>query len=256
MKEHQSAISVIVLTKNNEKQLRTLLPTLDWCDEVIVIDDESSDNSEQIAKQHKASFISHPLEENFSDQRNFGLKKATNDWVLFLDSDEIISKKLQYEIEEVVKESSHEGYYIHRKDYFLGKFLEFGETAHVKLLRLGKRKNGVWKGKVHEEWYKEGITGHLTNAIEHYPHPTLSEFIQDINQYSTLVAQERFNSKTVSLWEIIVYPVGKFVQNYIFRQGFRDGVPGTIMAVLMSLHSFLVRGKLYLYYKQASEPYR
>lgn len=120
---------------------------------------------------------------------------------------------------------------------------------------MGKKKKGIWKGKVHEEWNIEGSIGQLEQPIEHYPHPTISEFIHDINQYSTFVAQERFNSETVSWWQILVYPGGKFIQNYIIRQGFRDGVPGTIMALLMSLHSFLVRGKLYLYYKRVSEQY-
>lgn len=117
MKENTTAVSVVILTKDNEKELRHLLPTLDWCDEVLLIDDGSSDDTEQLAKRYKATFISHRMEEHFSHQRNIGLKHAKNQWVLFLDSDEIISKELRHEIEQVVKDSQHNGYFIHRKDF-------------------------------------------------------------------------------------------------------------------------------------------
>jgi glycosyltransferase involved in cell wall biosynthesis len=240
-------ISAVVLTKNSEQTLEQCLASLAWCDEILVIDDNSLDKTIQIAKTYNARVLSHPLDNNFARQRNFALENTTGEWVLFVDSDEVVTKALEAEIQHAVKNGQHNGYLIRRQDILFGKQLRFGETAQVKLLRLGRKGKGIWKRSVHEVWEIEGPIGKCTHPLLHYPHQSLREFIEDINRYSTLHAQELYREgKRASAFEIVAFPLGKFIQNYIIRQGFRDQTPGAILAFMMSFHSFLARAKLYL----------
>lgn len=243
-------ISAVVLTKNEEKNIEECLASLSFCDEIIVIDDYSTDNTASIAKKN-AKVFTHSLENDFSTQRNFGLEKAKGDWILFVDGDERVSKDLQKEILSVVASPTHNGYFIKRDDYFHGKLLKYGETADVKLLRLGKKEKGAWKGKVHEIWEITDEKGELTHPLQHFSHLTINTFLREINFYTDIRAKELFEKKVKVGWHhIIIYPLGKFMQNYIIKRGFLDGVEGAVMAICMSFHSFLVRGKLWQLWDQ------
>ena len=118
----------------------------------------------------------------------------------------------------------------------------------MKLLRLARKDKGIWEGKVHEEWRVNGPVGKLRNPIIHYPHQALSEFLREINYYTDLRAKELHMQGKDTHWSsIILYPVGKFLLNYLIKRGFVDGMPGLIVAIVMSFHSFLVRAKAWLY---------
>lgn len=242
-------LTVIILTKNEEKNIIDAIESTSFADEIIVIDDYSSDHTaeaiEALRNPHIKIFKRHL--DDYSSQRNFALKKAMGDWVLFLDADERISPGLRGEIQQILKDgSSNDGYYVKRTDVMWGKELKYGETANVRLLRFAKKNRGEWRGKVHEEWEVKGSKSELKFPLYHFPHPTVSDFLTDINRYTEMRADELYEKKkTTSLFQIIIYPLAKFFQNYIVRLGFKDGLPGFIFAVLMSLHSFLVRGKLY-----------
>lgn len=248
-------ISAAVLTKNEEKNIKKCLKSLKWCNEIIVIDDFSKDKTVQIAKKLGAKVYKRELKSDFSGQRNFGLKKARGEWILFLDADERIDDKLRKEINSVVKQAQKvNGFYLKRKDRFLGKWLNYGETASVKFLRLAKKDAGRWKSPIHELWEIKGEAGDLKNSIIHDRDMNISEFLTRINQYSSLRAKELYKKEVkTNAFLIMVYPVGKFMQNYFFRLGFLDAKPGFIMAVMMSIHSFLVRAKLYLLWKNKGE---
>lgn len=242
------SLSAVVLTKNSSSILEKCLRSLSWCDEIIVVDDGSIDNTKSIAKKFGAEVFEHDLDNDFSKQRNFGLKKASGDWILFVDSDEIVAPLLQKEIIEYTNNlsSEYKGCYLKRIDTMWEKKLTHGETGNIWFLRLAKKNSGRWSGKVHEVWEVEGKIGKLKNELFHFPHPSIKEFLSKINFYSTLRAKELYEKKTrVSGFDIILYPKAKFYLNYFFNLGFLDGVPGFLVAVLMSFHSFLVRGKLW-----------
>ncbi len=222
------------------------MKTLQWCDEIIVIDDNSTDDTVSLSKQSGAIVYAHSLANNFSEQRNFGLERVKGEWVLFIDADERVSEKLANEIQAVIRENNFAGFYLKRLDSMWGKILKHGEAGNMLLLRLANKNAGKWHGKVHEKWHVRGNIGKLNSPLMHYPHPTLTEFLQEINFYSTLRAEELYKQKiSVPFWHIVAYPKGKFIQNYMFRLGFLDGVAGLVFALCMSLHSFLVRGKLW-----------
>ncbi len=241
-------ISAVILTHNEEKNISECLSYLSWCDERLVVDDNSSDKTREIAKKLGAKIFIHSLGNNFSEQRNFALEKATGEWIFFVDADEVISTLLKSEIELGIKnyELSINGYYIKREDYMWGKKLKYGETRDIWLLRLAKKNSGKWEGKVHEVWKVKGEVGELMSPILHYPHQSIAEFLKEINFYTTLRAEELFKQHVrVEWWDIIIYSRGKFIVNYIFKLGFLDGLEGLVIAIMMSFHSFLVRGKLW-----------
>lgn len=237
-------ITVVILTKNEEKNIEECLKTLKWCDEIIVIDDYSEDKTAEIAEKLGAELFKHHLNNNFAQQRNFGLEKAKGEWVLFVDADEQISPELAKEIKQEVKKGERYAFVFKRQDFFMGKPLKHGETANVRLLRMAK-KDGQWERLVHEVWKTKWRTKTLINPILHYPHPSISQFLSQINFHSTLHAEAlRKEGIEFSLFRLIFNPLGKFLQNYFWRLGFLDGTAGFVMAIIMSLHSFLARAKL------------
>ena len=239
-------ISAVVLTKNEEKNIVDCLESLFWCDEIIVVDDNSEDRTLEISRKFDAKVFIRNLNGNFSQQRNFGLSKAIGDWVLFIDIDERVSENLKEEIKAVIKSSKINGYAIKRSDTMWGKVLKHGETGSIWLMRLARKGSGRWIGKVHEEWKIKGRIDTLKNHLDHYPHPTISEFLSDINYYTDLRAKELFEKGVKSNFiSIIIYPAAKFLNNYFFKLGFLDGIQGLVFAIMMSFHSFLVRGKLW-----------
>ncbi len=273
-------ISAVVLTHNDEGHLAKTLASISWCDEVIVVDDESTDKTIDIATKRGASVYTRKLDGDFAAQRNFGLGKAKGparnasqsdaggEWVLFVDSDEIVSEELAREITSLtykvipakagIQNGTNDGsriksgmtatvgYYLKRRDWMWGKWLKYGETSRVRLLRLAKKNAGKWQRPVHEVWSVDGATGELVNPLLHYPHQNVAQFLDEINRYSTLNARYLYSlGNHVSWWQIFAYPKLKFFRSYIWYLGFLDGTAGMVVALMMSFHSFLTRAKLW-----------
>ena len=252
-------ISVIILTKNEEKNILDCLETISWADEIIVVDDNSEDRTVEIVgnlKLKNLKIIKSELHEDFSTQRNFAISKAANEWILFIDADERVTAELRREINDFLIEEKNspefDGMYIRRKDMLWGELLKHGETGNIKLLRLARKKAGKWQGKIHEKWIIKGRVDTFSNYILHFPHQTISEFLSEINFYTTIRATELYeNGIKTSLLQIIFYPKAKFFVNYFLKFGLLDGLEGLVFAVSMSLHSFLVRGKLWLLWEKS-----
>jgi len=169
--------------------------------------------------------------------------------VLFVDADERISSNLKNEIMQVIDNpfSEYDGYKILRYDTFLDKKLNFGEWGGTYILRLAKKNKGIWKRRVHEKWQIDGKVSSLKAPLDHFPHKNLKGFIKKINVYSNLHFQAKLDeNKKSSVGKIIFFPIAKFLQNWVFKQGFRDGDYGFIMSLIMSFHSFLSWSKLWL----------
>lgn len=241
-------LSVVILTHNDDEHIERCLESVKWCDEIIVIDDNSTDKTARIAGRTGATVLFHKLNNDFSEQRNFGLAKAQGDWVLFIDSDEVVSTGLSREIKEAMRrtDNPYSGYWLSRRDWWGGRWLIHGETSKVQLLRLAKTNMGKWVRTIHEQWQVNGQIGILTEPILHYPHPNVAQFLKEINHYSSINA-ELLHSRGIKepSWYILGKPIAKFFVNYVWRLGFLDGTAGAIYAIMMSFHSFLTRAKLY-----------
>ncbi len=242
------SLTAVMIAHNESANLEGWSKSLDWCDHKLLIDDNSTDDTVQMAKKLGITVVSHALSGDFAAQRNFALQQVTTDWVFFVDGDERVSEAMKKEIQEKLQ-THHEtlGYSMRRIDHLFGKTLHHGDMGNVALLRLGRKDAGEWSGKVHEVWNMRDKTESLDHALEHYPHPTLNDFLSEINHYSTLRAEELYAQKVqTNYFYIIAYPAGKFLQDYFLKGGYQDGEVGLIVAILMSFHSFLVRGKLWL----------
>ncbi|MBI3954893.1 glycosyltransferase family 2 protein [Candidatus Gottesmanbacteria bacterium] len=255
--------AVILLSDEDIATIERCLNSIIWCDEIILLLDNSKDVSSKTESEIKEKIINSssnnyqhisllrkPLNADFSAQRNFGLEKTGNTWVLFIDADEAVTDKLKKEIQTKLDSDvsvKTNGYLIKRDDYIFGKKLRYGETGKISFLRMGRKAEGGWEGKVHETWMIKGKIEELENSLDHYPHQQVASFLQSINFYTEILSKEWYKEgKSVSVWEIIAYPKLKFLSNYIFKLGFLDGTAGLVMAIMMSMHSFLVRSKLWL----------
>jgi len=245
-------LSAVVLTKNEEDNIADCLDCLSFADEIIVLDDNSTDRTIDIVKNLKKDNIQviiSDLNNDFSSQRNLGLSKSKGEWVLFVDADERVPEQLASEIKNATT-LDRNGFYIKRKDFLFGKEIKYGEAGNIKLLRLGRKEAGEWKRKVHEVWEINGKVGDLEKHISHYPHKTIRGFLEEVNFYTDIRAKELYeNGVRSNFFSIIFYPFGKFILNYFFKSGFKDGIVGLILALVMSFHSFLVRGKLWTLWK-------
>jgi len=251
-------ISLILLTKNEQKNLETNFGWLDSCKrikEIIIVDDNSTDNTIEFVKKlasknRLVQVFSRGLDGDFSAQRNFAVSKTKYNWIFWLDADEQPDKKLIRFLNHIDK-LRYKNYSFKRQDIFLGHQLKYGETAYLDFVRLFNKKYGHFVGQVHETWESRKTIKETTLVINHNSHSTLKSFIQKINFYSDIRAQELYDQKvTTNLLEIIFFPIGKFIQDYFFRLGFLDGTPGIIMALCMSFHVFLSKSKLWHLHQQ------
>jgi len=248
-------ISAIILAKNEEQKIERAVKSLTFCDEVIVIDDESTDNTIDIAIKAGAIVFRHSKKNEFAGQRNWAMEQAKNEWILFIDADEVVGENLKQEIVSLPSTNLQSPisnlpvfYAIPRRDFFWNSELKQGETKKTRkegIVRLIKKGSGVWTGAVHETFTSIGLVGKLSTFLDHYSHDSLSTFVQDINVYSTLRAEELAKEgKKINPLELIVIPFGKFFYTYFILLGFLDGPAGFVYSFVMSFHSFLVRAKL------------
>jgi glycosyltransferase involved in cell wall biosynthesis len=272
-------LSAVVLTKNEENNIEECLLALSFCDEILVIDDNSKDKTIDTAKRLGARVYKRHLRSDFATQRNFGLKKAQGKWVLFIDADERVTKGLANEITQCVNDPilPFSGFYLKRIDEIWERKILHGECGSISLLRLVRNGSGEWRRPVHEKyemqdklsstnrsgyslWDKLGPrlsetrnkTYHLKNPLMHYPHKTLSEFIADVDRMSTIHAKANMQEKKRSnILKIIIWPPAKFIVNYIFKLGFIDGTQGFVIAAVMSFHSYLAWSKLWILQRKA-----
>lgn len=252
-----NSISVVILTKNEEKNLDRCLKSLEFCDEKIVVDDFSDDATKEIAATHGAKVFERKLNGDFAAQRNYGMKHAQGDWILFIDADEEMTQELKKEITTVLKyegskvKKNIDAYHIRRRDYWWGREIKHGELQKARrtgFIRLVKKNSGRWMHLIHEEFEVSGNIGQLHGFINHYPHPSVADFIREVNFYSTLRAKELLaQGKQATLIQTTLYPLGKFILTYFIYLGFLDGAAGFAYSFFMSFHSFLVRAKLYQY---------
>ncbi len=256
---NQYSISAIILAKNEEKNIKGAIKSVHFCKEIIVIDDNSTDKTiEQIqslkSKVDGLKMYQRSLKGDFAGQRNYAMTLASNEWILFIDADEEVTEELKKEIIKYLQFSNltmKQSFYIKRRDFWWGKELKFGETQKIRnigIIRLILKGSGTWMGNVHEIFYTAKSAGTLNGFLNHYPHPTVKDFLQDINNYSTLRAKELLNQGvSANILQIVFFPLFKFILNYFIYLGFLDGPAGFAYAFFMSFHSFLVRAKLYQY---------
>lgn len=245
----KTKLSVIIPTKNEEEMIRDCLKSVRWADEIIVIDDFSKDKTVEIAKKFGAKIFLHRWR-GFSEQKNYGFKKATGNWILFLDADDRVTPELREEILQEIKKPKppFSGYDIPRLNNILGKDLYFGGWYPDYQRRLVKRdKFKEWKGKLHEQMLVDGQTGKLKSNIYHLTHRGLSWMLEKSIIYTRYEAEELLKSGHPRMvwWRFFRPMVQEFFYRLIRKSGWRDGMIGWIEAIYQSFNKFLIYARLW-----------
>lgn len=258
MKNTHNRLSLLLLTHNESRNLENNFTWLKKCPaikEIIVVDDNSTDNTIEIAKNlgskhRQVKIITHNLNQDFATQRNYGISQAKYNWIFCLDADEQPTTKLIRFLNHFDKHQ-YKNYSFKRQDIFLGKKLNHGENAFLNFTRLFNKNYGKFTGQVHETWSSSKETKKTDLIIQHYSHQTVKAFVQKINFYTDIRSQEMYSQGIkVNIYQIIFFPIGKFIEDYLFKLGFLDGTAGIIMALCMSFHVFLNKAKLWHLYRQ------
>ena len=227
------SLSVVIITFNEEANLERTLSSVAWAaDEVIIVDSGSTDRTREIAESFHAQFFVEPWK-GFAAQKNSALDKAAGDWILSLDADEEVEPALADEIKSVLAANpSVAGFWIPRKNFFLGRWIKHGGFYPDPKLRLFRRGRGKFEDRlVHEDIHLEDSSGRLHYNLLHHAYPTLENYLDHLNRYSSLGAKmaNARRSSDFSVMDIVIRPKLTFLYNYVLRGGFLDGREGLLV---------------------------
>ena len=227
-----SKVSALIICKNEEKNIEECIKSLLWCEEIILIDSFSIDNTVNIAGKFKCSIFQN-LWKGFAEQRRFALSKVNTEWILSLDADERCTGDLKNEIQGILTGNiiPENGFEIPRKSFFLNKWIKHGGWYPNYQLRLFRKEfAGVSDRLVHESYTVEGSRGKLVNDILHYTVTSVKDYMNKINTYSDLSALEKVNRKKIGYFDLLVTPQIAFFQQYFLKGNFLDGVEGLMVS--------------------------
>ena len=236
-------LSVLIMTFNEEKNIRECLESVKWADEIIVIDSRSTDQTIAIANEYTDKIYVRDWP-GFAEQRNFCLSHASGDWVFLLDADERVSDQLRTSILETINSKSLlNAFDVTRYNEFMGRMLKGYIETHTRLFRNGCVS---YTGIIHETPLYAGQAGKLSGRLYHYAYKDLHNYIDKLNSYSSLGAKERLNANKISrLSDLMARPILDFIKHYFLKGCYRDGIPGLVFAVTHSFYTFLKYAKLW-----------
>lgn len=237
-------ISAIIIAKNEESMIADCLDSLSFCSEIIVIDGGSEDRTTEIAGKMSAKVYEY-ISSDFSKIRNFGLKKSTGDWILYIDADERATADLALEIKNKTVDSVYSAYKIKRKNFYFGKH-EWPHIEHLERL-FKKSKLKSWYGSLHESPEVEGEIGELDGYFLHYTHRDLSSMVKKTIEWSKVEARLRFESghPSVTWWRFPRVMLTAFFDSYLRQKGWKVGVVGLIESLYQSFSIFVTYARLW-----------
>jgi glycosyltransferase involved in cell wall biosynthesis len=248
--KHQLAlpkVSAVIITYNEDAIIGQTLSKLDWCDEVIIIDSGSTDKTVEICKEY-GCIIFYRSFNGFGEQKKYGVSKAKNDWVLFIDADELLSESLIEEIQEEIskKDIAFAGFEMCLNLVFMNRVFKYGKETKCYRIRLFNKNSGDWDGSVvHEKVILNGPVKRLKNDILHYSYTNYSQFLKKIDLYSTLGAKQLLNRKSSKNKFLIVLGIPfNFFKYYIIDRNFLNGYQGLTWAIFNSLYHLVKYLKL------------
>lgn len=234
-------VSVVVLTKNEEANIKDCLASVKgWADEVIVVDDESTDKTLDIVKGFTDKVFIRKMDVE-GRHRNWAYAKAKNDWVLSLDADEKVTPELREEISEAIKAKEFAAFDIPLRNYIGSYWVKHGGWYPASKVRLfNKNKFKYEEAEVHPRVFIDGPCGHLKSDIIHKGYPDLEHFLGSINRQSTLEAVKWINTdRKMSLGRIIWRTVDRFFRRYLRKKAYKDGLYGFVISYFDSLYQVL-----------------
>ncbi|MCF8721511.1 glycosyltransferase family 2 protein [Nitrospina gracilis] len=225
-------LSVILITKNEAPRIRQCLESVRWADEIVVLDSGSTDGTPDICREYTEQVFDVDWP-GFGPQKNRALDRATGDWILSIDADEVVTDALRDEIERTLRKPKYNGYKIPRSSHYVGRRIRHSGWTPDYVVRLMKKGSGGFTNSlVHEKLEIAGKVGRLKNPLIHYSFDTFEDVIDKMNRYSTYNAQMLYEQdRDSSLMEAVGRGLWAFVRTYILKRGFLDGRQGFQLAV-------------------------
>jgi glycosyltransferase involved in cell wall biosynthesis len=243
-------LSVVILTKNEEANIRACLETVKGADEIVIVDDESADKTLEICRAYTEKIFIRKLD-GFGQQRAYATDKATGPWVLFLDADERLSPSLFDEIRQAVSNpSGFVAYEILRRTFFLGRPITHcgWSMASTRLFLKGRAK---WTERlVHEEVVADGPLGALKTSYEHHSYRSIAHYLEKLDRYTTLEALDQFKKgRRIKRGTLLlawgVKPMIAFFRKWVLMGGILDGARGFLISVFTAMAVFFNFVKLW-----------
>jgi len=240
-------ISVCIITHNEESNIRRCLESVKWAEEIVLVDSGSTDKTVEICREYTDK-VYHRSFPGHIQQKNNTLDLASHEWVLCVDADERISPELAREIEAEFSANSsvYTGYFLPRRTYFLGRWINHCGWYPDYKLRLFKKDLGRWGGiNPHDRvTLKGGATKNLTGDLQHFSYDDIFGQVNTVNKFTTIFAEQMEEQGTgFGLCSMIFRPMGRFFSMYFVKMGLLDGVPGLVISVMGAMYSFLKYAK-------------
>ncbi len=237
-------LSVVIITKNEEREIEECLKSVGWADEIVVVDSGSDDDTVEIAGRFAGVVESRPFR-GFTDQKQYATDRAKGPWILNIDADERVTPELRDEIEAVIaSDETCDGYTVPRLTWYAGAFVRHAWFPDRKL-RLFRKDRGRWTGRaVHEGVRVTGAAGELRNPLLHYSFRSISDHLHTIDRFTDFGADDlASNGRGRSSWNLVIRPPATFIKMYVIRKGFLDGWRGLVIALLSSCHTMVKYAK-------------
>ena len=233
------SLSAVILTKDEEENIADCVRSVQWADRVVVLDCGSSDRTREIALCLGATVYIHPFRD-YADQRNVALELAESDWVFFVDADERASPELAAEVHAAIQDPTKSGWWVPRTNYIFGRVIRHAGWYPDYQLRLLERQRARYDAArpVHELVLLDGAAGHLRVPLVHYNYHTLGEFVERQRRYTRYEAGILKEQGVRPRWRSLVsQPVREFLRRYISLKGYRDGLHGLALSLLMAWYT-------------------
>ncbi len=242
-------ISACVIARDDAPRIERCLASLAWADEtVVVIDERSCDGTEDLARRAGARTLRHPYPGNV-EQKNFALDQAKHDWVVALDADEALSPELAARLRERLArdEPALDGLELNRVTRHLGRWIRHGDFHPDWQLRVFRRSRGRWAGSnPHGRVRLDGCVERLAGDLEHASYADLADQVARVQEYSRIEALELHRrGRRARVSDLCLRPPARFLRAYLLKAGFRDGMPGFLIAAVTAFHVLLKYAKLW-----------
>jgi glycosyltransferase involved in cell wall biosynthesis len=239
-------VSILLLTRNEERRLPDYLAAVRWAAEVVVVDSDSTDRTLEIARAAGARAFAHPLE-GFGPQRQFALERCTQPWVLWLDADERLDERALAALRAAVAAGGADAYRIRRVGYFLGRRVRFSGWQNDRVLRLFRREAARFNDKpIHESAVVQGVERRLEGAIHHHTYENWQECVGKLASYAEAGAQRaRAQGRRATPLDLVWRPPARFVRQYLLQLGFLDGAHGLVLCALSAAQVLLKYARLW-----------
>lgn len=245
-------ITALLIAYNEEEFIENYILSLNFVDELIIVDSYSTDKTCEIIKEFPHVKLYQRKFDDFSSQKNYAIKQASNNWVIFFDADEVITKSLKEEIIDTVSNESEEvAYWIYRTTIYMGKEIYYSGLQNDKVIRLFKKEFCRYNGKlVHEEIEAKGKVGFLKNKMKHYSYKGIDTIIFKRNKYAQLQAETLYRKgKKPNIFHFLVKPAFRFFKHFVIKRGFLDGFQGFMISFVYGYTVFMRYVKLWLLYR-------